>query len=288
MNTLEQFSLQGRTALVTGASYGLGTRFAKVLAGAGANMVLAARSTDKLAAVATEVESLGVKALPIGCDVTDPAQVAATVRQAWETFGRVDILVNNAGVVAEAGVMPERITDALFAQTIATNVNGLFSFCREVGARQLADGGGGSIINIASIAGLGAQPHFPTAYQASKAAVINLTRNLAASWAKRGVRVNALAPGWFASEMTAPFFGLPLYFERVKAMAPMGRHGAEHELDGAILFLASDASSFMTGATLVVDGGVSATIGGVDYSDEMFAAMGEVSGELGMPIRPAH
>jgi NAD(P)-dependent dehydrogenase (short-subunit alcohol dehydrogenase family) len=287
MHTLEQFSLQGRTALVTGASYGLGTRFAKVLAGAGANTVLAARSTDKLAAVAAEMERLGVKALPIGCDVTIPAQVAATVRQAWGTFGRVDILVNNAGVV-EAGVMPERITDERFAQTIATNVNGLFSFCREVGARQLADGGGGSIINISSAAGLAAQPHFPAAYQASKAAVINLTRNLAASWAKRGVRVNALAPGWFASEMTAPFFGLPLYFERVKAMTPMGRHGAEHELDGAILFLASDASSFMTGATLVVDGGVSATLGGVDYSDEMFAVMEGVAGELGTPIRPSH
>jgi len=288
MNTLAQFTLQGRTALVTGASYGLGTRFAKVLAEAGANTVLAARSTDKLAAVAAEVERLGVKALPIGCDVTVPAQVAATVSQAWETFGRVDILVNNAGVAADAGVMPERITDALFAQTIATNVNGLFSFCREVGARQLADGGGGSIINVASIAGLAAQPHFPTAYQASKAAVINLTRNLAASWAKRGVRVNALAPGWFASEMTAPFFGLPEYFERVKAMAPMGRPGAEHELDGAILFLASDASSFMTGATLVVDGGVSATLGGVDYSDDMFAVMADVAGELGTPIRPSH
>ena len=288
MNTLAQFTLQGRTALVTGASYGLGTRFAKVLAEAGANTVLAARSTDKLAAVAAEVERLGVKALPIGCDVTVPAQVAATVSQAWETFGRVDILVNNAGVAADAGVMPERITDALFAQTIATNVNGLFSFCREVGARQLADGGGGSIINVASIAGLAAQPHFPTAYQASKAAVINLTRNLAASWAKRGVRVNALALGWFASEMTAPFFGLPEYFERVKAMAPMGRPGAEHELDGAILFLASDASSFMTGATLVVDGGVSATLGGVDYSDDMFAVMADVAGELGTPIRPSH
>lgn len=288
MDTLEQFSLKGRTALVTGASYGLGTRFAKVLAGAGANMVLAARSMDKLAAVEAEVERLGVKALAIGCDVTVPAQVAATVEQAWDTFGRVDILVNNAGVVAEAGVMPERITDELFAQTIATNLNGLFSFCREVGARQLADGGGGSIINVASVAGLAAQPHLPSAYQASKAAVINLTRNLASSWAKRGVRVNALAPGWFASAMTAPFFGLPPYFERVKAMAPMGRHGAKHELDGAILFLASDASSFMTGATLVIDGGLSATLGGVDYSDEMFAAMAKVSGELGIPIRPSH
>lgn len=286
MKTLEQFSLKNRTAIVTGASYGLGTRFAKVLAEAGANVVLVARSVDKLAIVSAEVHNLGVKALPIGCDVTDSEQVAATVRQAWEAFGRVDVLVNNAGVIAEAGMMPEHTTDELFAQTIATNVNGLFSFCREVGARQLADGGGGSIINVASAAGLGAQPHFPTAYQASKAAVINLTRNLAASWSSRGVRVNALAPGWFASEMTTPFFGLPLYYERVKAMAPMGRHGEEHELDGAILFLASDASSFMTGATLVVDGGVSATIGAVDYSDEMFTVMEGVAGESGTPIRP--
>ena len=123
------------------------------------------------------------------------------------------------------------------------------------------------------------------AYQTSKAAVIMLTRNLAASWAKRGVRVNALCPGWFASEMTAPFFGMPAFFERVEAMTPMGRHGREGELDGALLFLASDASSYVTGTTLAVDGGTSSTIGGVDYSDEMFTAMTKVAGELGTPIR---
>ena len=279
--------MKGRTALVTGASYGLGTRFAKVLAGAGANIVLAARNMDKLAAVAAEVERLGVKALPIGCDVTVPAQVATTVAQAWETFGRVDILVNNAGVVAEAGVMPERITDELFAQTIATNVNGLFSFCRELGARQLADGGGGSIINVASVAGLAAQPHLPTAYQASKAAVINLTRNLAASWAKRGVRVNALAPGWFASKMTAPFFRLAPYFERVKAMAPMGRHGAEHELDGAILFLASDASSFNDRGDAGGRRWCECNTWGGGLQRRDVCGCGESSGELGIPIQPS-
>ena len=286
MNTLELFSLKGRTAIVTGASYGLGARFAKVIAEAGSNVVLAARSVDKLTGVAKEVESFGVKALAVGCDVTKSADVAATVAQAWEKFGRVDVLINNAGVIAEVGVMPERVTDEMFAQTIATNVSGLFGFCREVGARQLADGRGGAIVNIASIAGLGAQPYFPPAYQASKAAVINVTRNLAASWATRGVRVNALAPGWFASEMTAPFFGMPSYMKRVKAMTPMGRHGREHELDAALLFLASDASSFVTGTTLTVDGGTSATLGGVDYDDDMFAALAEVAGELGTPIRP--
>ena len=283
---LEQFSLADRTAIVTGASYGLGVRFATTLAEAGANVVLAARSADKLADTAAKVEALGVKALVQPCDVTDPAAVKAVVAATWDTFGRADILVNNAGAVAEAGMVPERIPDELFATTVATNLNGLFTFCREVGSRQLADGRGGSIINVASVAGIGAQPHFPSAYQASKAAVINLTRNLGASWAKRGVRVNALCPGWFPSEMTAPFFAMPAYWSRVVAMTPMARAGLEHELDGALLFLASDASSFMTGATLAIDGGLTSTVGAVDYDDDMFLTLETVVGELGAPTHP--
>ena len=117
--------------------------------------------------------------------------------------------------------------------------------------------------------------------------MINLTRNLAASWAGRGVRVNALCPGWFPSEITAPFFGFPDFWERVKAMSPMGRPGIEGELDGAIVFLASDASSFMTGTTLTIDGGTSCTIGAVDYSPEMYATMEQVAGEYGTAIRPS-
>jgi NAD(P)-dependent dehydrogenase (short-subunit alcohol dehydrogenase family) len=283
---LEQFSLADRTAIVTGASYGLGVRFATTLAEAGANVVLAARSADKLADTAAKVEALGVKVLVQPCDVTDPAAVKAVVAATWDTFGRADVLVNNAGAVAEAGMVPERIPDELFATTVATNLNGLFTFCREVGSRQLADGRGGSIVNVASVAGLGAQPHFPSAYQASKAAVINLTRNLGASWAKRGVRVNALCPGWFPSEMTAPFFAMPAYWSRVVAMTPMARAGLEHELDGALLFLASDASSFMTGATLAIDGGLTSTVGAVDYDDDMFLTLETVVGELGTTIRP--
>src|SRR5688572_7426782 len=224
-STLDRFSLTGRTTIVTGASSGLGVSFARTLAEAGANVVLAARRVDKLQEVASMVESYGVKALVQGCDVTESTAVARAVANAWDAFGRVDVLVNNAGVAAEVGIMPERIPDEIFAATMATNVNGLFSFCREVGGRQLADGKGGSIINIASIAGIAAQPHFPTAYQASKAAVINLTRNLAASWAKRGVRVNALCPGWFPSEMTGPFFAMPTYWARIEEMSPMNRVG---------------------------------------------------------------
>jgi NAD(P)-dependent dehydrogenase (short-subunit alcohol dehydrogenase family) len=284
---IEQFSLAGRTAIVTGASYGLGVRFATTLAEAGANVVLAARSVDKLAETASKVEALGVKALVQPCDVTDPEAVKATVAAAWETFGRADILVNNAGAVAEAGVVPERIPDEAFAATVATNLNGLFTFCREVGSRQLADGAGGSIINVSSVAGLGAQHHFPSAYQASKAAVINLTRNLGASWGRRRVRVNALCPGWFPSEMTGPFFAMPTFMRRVEAMTPMGRIGESHELDGALLFLASDASSFVTGSVLTVDGGISSTVGGVDYDAELFDALAGVVGELATTIEPS-
>ncbi len=287
MSVLDQFSLEGKTAIVTGASYGLGAGFANTLAEAGANVVLAARSVDKLKDVATQVSDLGVETLVQECDVNVPEAVQATVAASWEKFGRVDILVNNAGVIAEAGVMPERVTDEMFALTMATNVNGVFSFAREVGARQLADGKGGSIINVASAAGLAAQPHFPAAYQASKAAVINLTRNLAASWASRGIRVNSLCPGWFPSEMTTPFFEMPTFWDRIEAMTPMGRPGRDGELEAALLYLASDASSYMTGATMVLDGGTSSTLGGVDYNEEMFASMVEVAGEFGTPIRPA-
>ena len=287
MGFADRFSLKGKTAFVTGASYGLGVGFAKTLADAGANVVLAARSVDKLQDVAKEVDAMGVKTLVQACDVTDPASVKAAIAASWDAFGRVDILVNNAGVIAETGIMPERIPDEMFAQTMLTNVNGTFTCCREVASRQLADGKGGSIINIASVAGHGAQPHFPSAYQASKAAVINLTRNLAASWASRGVRVNALCPGWFPSEMTAPFFGLPDFWERVTAMTPMGRAGKDGELDGALLFLASDASSFVTGSAVTVDGGTSCTLGAVDYSPQMYATMEQVAGEYGTAIRPS-
>jgi NAD(P)-dependent dehydrogenase (short-subunit alcohol dehydrogenase family) len=206
------------------------------------------------------------------------------VTEAWQQLGRVDILVNNAGVSVEAGIMPERVPDELFAQTVQVNLNGTFTCCREVGSRMLADGKGGSIINIASIAGMGGIHHFPPAYQASKAAVINLTRNLAASWATRGVRVNAVAPGWFPSEMTGAWFAVPDFLERFTKMAPMNRVGDPEELLGAIIFLASDAASFVTGQTLAVDGGLSAVVGSFDYTPELFDLLETVMGESGKKI----
>ena len=288
MSVTDRFLLTGKTAIVTGASSGLGVSFAQALSAAGANVVLAARRVEKLDAVASAIKAEGGTVLVQACDVTDSASVAAMVEAAWARFGRVDILVNNAGVAAEAGFFPERIPDDLFLATINTNVNGLYWCCREVAQRQLADGKGGSIINISSIMGMGASQNLASAYQASKGAVINLTRNLGVSWADRGVRVNCIAPGWFPSEMTAGFFAVPEFLDRFQNSAPMARVGDPDELTGALLFFASDASSFVTGQTLAVDGGVTAASGTAAlYSAELYAAQAALMGEAGTPIRPA-
>lgn len=277
------FDLAGKTAIVTGASHGLGVTFAEALSAAGANVILAARSTEKLEGVAKRISGNGGNAHAIACDVSLPDQVRAMVAGAWEKFGRADILVNNAGVVAEAGSVPERISDEMFEQTIRVNVLGLWTCSREVAARMLADGKGGSIVNVASTAGLGACKDFPTAYQTSKAAVIGLTRNLACSWADRGVRVNALAPGWFPSEMTAGLLGVPAFVKWINDACPMHRTGDPKELVGPLLFLASEASSYVTGQTLVVDGGVSSTTGGGQFPEEIY----QILGPNMKPIKPA-
>jgi NAD(P)-dependent dehydrogenase (short-subunit alcohol dehydrogenase family) len=282
----DRLSLEGRTALLTGASYGLGVTFAKALADAGANVVLAARSKDKLEEVAEEITASGGAVLAQPCDVADSSSVRDVVDAAWGRFGSVDILINNAGQSAEAGVMPERVPDELFIQTVNVNLMGTFWCCREVASRLMASGKPGSIINVASVAGLGGAPHFPPGYQASKAAVINLTRNLACSWADRKIRVNALAPGWFPSEMTAAWFSVPEFRQRFEDQAAMRRIGDPEELVGPLLFLAGDASSFVTGQVLAVDGGLSAAIGVDHYTDELFEMQAAVVGEFGQRILP--
>lgn len=273
---INRFSLEGKSALVTGASSGLGAYFAKVLAEEGAKVALTARRFENLKVLADEINASGGTAVPIECDVTDPMQVAAAMDQAWNEFGRLDIVVNNAGSVADGASMPEKLDHDIFDEVLKVNLTGVWYCCREAGAKMLEDGKGGSIINISSIMGLGGGSDHPVAYQATKGAVNNLTKNLACSWADRGVRVNAILPGYFPSEMTDPFFAVDGYLDYVNEATAMGRVGDLDELSGPLLLLASDAGSYMTGHTLVVDGGYSASIGGVKFPDRTYAGMDQL------------
>jgi NAD(P)-dependent dehydrogenase (short-subunit alcohol dehydrogenase family) len=279
------FDIGGKNVIVTGASSGLGVAFAAILAERGANVTLAARRTERLTRVAEKIAASGGTAFPLTCDVTDTEQVKTMVDAAVHRFGRVDILVNNAGVV-DIG-MPEKVPNEAFERTVKVNLLGTWYCCQAAGKRMLADGKGGSIINITSSAGLNGQQDFPVAYQATKAAIINLTRNLASSWGDRGVRVNAIAPGWFPSEMTESWFAAPAFLEHVKKMSPLGRIGAPSDLTGALLLLASDASSFITGHTLVVDGGASTSMGLPFMTADLFKLMAGLPGELGQRIMPS-
>jgi NAD(P)-dependent dehydrogenase (short-subunit alcohol dehydrogenase family) len=254
MSALEKlFGLSGRVAVVTGASSGLGVGFARALAQAGANLVLAARRVDKLESLAAELRQSGVEVLAVGCDVTDSHKVEALKDACLKRFGRVDVLVNNAGVTE---IVPaEAETEESFRRVMDVNLNALFVCCQRFG-RVMLDAERGSIINVSSILGLVASGSIPQAsYVASKGAVVNLTRELASQWARRGVRVNSIAPGWFASEMTEDMFADERGMAWIRRKTPIGRPGKVEELAGAVVFLASDASSYVIGQTLAVDGG---------------------------------
>ena len=235
-------------AVVTGASSGLGERFTRLLHAGGATVVAGARRLDRLEALR---EELGDRVVPVRCDVSDDADCERLIAAAGD---RIDVLVNNAGISNVLAAEDE--TPAQFRDVVAVNLNAVFVLSQLAGRRMLAQGGG-SIVNIASILGLVASaPIKQASYTATKAAVVNLTRELGCQWARRGVRVNGIAPGWFLTEMTAAdMFGDPASMRFLERNTPMARGGAEHELDGALLFLASDASTFVTGVTIPVDGG---------------------------------
>ncbi len=247
------FDLKDRVAVVTGASSGLGVQIANALAEAGAHLVLAARRGDRLVELAEKLATRGVRAHPVPCDVSSEAQVDELVDATLAHYGQVDVLVNNAGITE---VVPaETQTRESFQQVVDVNLLGVFLCTQRFGRRMLA-AGRGSIVNVASMLGLVGVGQVPqAAYAASKGAVINMTREFAAQWARRGVRVNCLAPGWFETEMTGEMFGDERSLHWMRTRTPMGRAGQAGELSGALLLLASDASSFITGQTIVVDGG---------------------------------
>jgi NAD(P)-dependent dehydrogenase (short-subunit alcohol dehydrogenase family) len=248
MPVLDTFRLDDRVAIVTGASSGLGVQFATALVEAGARVMIAARRERELSEVARTLGCAWTR-----CDVTQAADRAQLIKKTCDELGPVDILVNNAGIAA-TGPAEGQSADA-FGHVIATNLVAAFDLAR-LAAGVMLERHTGSIINVASILGLVGVGQVPdAAYAASKGGLINLTRELAAQWAGQGVRVNALAPGYFESEMTAGFFTDERSMRWIERRTPMRRPGARGELNGALIFLASDASSYVTGQVLVVDGG---------------------------------
>jgi 3-oxoacyl-[acyl-carrier protein] reductase len=248
----DMFNLKGRVALVTGASSGLGQQFARALADNGAAIALVARRADRIKAFAAELEKSGAKVVAIEADVTDRAAMLRAFDAAEQALGLVTILINNAGV-AQDGVRAVELDPDEWRRVLSTNLDAVFFWAQEAAKRMLGKGAKGAIVNIASVLGLGVAKG-SVSYATSKAAVIQVTKALALEWAFKGVRVNAIAPGWFVTEINDEYLNGEAG-AAIKREIPMGRFGNTGDLDGALLLLVSDAGAYMTGATIVVDGG---------------------------------
>jgi len=257
MGVTQLFDLTGKVALVTGGSRGLGLEMATALGEAGASVVITARREQWLTPAEQELRAKGIEVLAVTCDVSNPDDVNAAVRATIDRFARVDILVNNAGIAW--GEPVETMPLEKWRQVFDTNTVGCFLMSQAVGNEMLRLGNGGAIINIASVAGLtGLEANVLDAvgYSASKGAIITLTRDLAVKWAKRGIRVNAIAPGFFDTRLSHA--QLEKTRQKIEQTTPMGRIGKPSELGGVAVFLASPAASYVTGQVLAVDGGMTA------------------------------
>lgn len=252
LDPLRSFRLDGRVALVTGASAGLGARFARVLHAVGADVVVTARRADRLDALVADLPG----ATAIAADLAVAADRERLVAEVLDRSGRLDVLVNNAGVSVTVGIEQETLDDFEWVQQVNTTaVWHLVKLC----VPHMIERGSGSIVNVASMLGhVGSAPIKQANYCASKGAVVNMTRELALQLARKGIRVNTLCPGYFPSEMTAPMIGDEGSEAYLRTYSGIPRMGDEHELDGALLLLASDAGSYITGHSLLVDGGFTA------------------------------
>ena len=254
MSVLDLFRLDGKVAIVTGASSGLGVGFAETLAEAGADLVLGARRVDRLEEVKGKIEAMGRRCIAVPTDVARVEDCDNLVAQAVAQLGRVDVLVNNAGVGHAAPAHREDPKD--FGRVLDINLVGAYYMAQAFGRACIEGQHGGSIVNVSSVLGLSGSDIPQVAYSASKAGMLGMTRDLAMQWsARRGIRVNALAPSFFSSELTDPLLADEIGQQKVLSRTPLGRIGEPHELAGALLLLASDAGSYITGVTLPVDGG---------------------------------
>lgn len=247
------FDLTGKTAIITGASSGLGVQFAKALAKQGADIAIVARRVEKLNKVKDEIRDLGVRCIAVKCDVLDNEEIKETVAKVMEEFGKIDILINNAGIGLYDRA--EVQSDEIWEKMIATNLSSVYYFAREVG-KHMVENKYGKIINIGSIHSSVAMTGLPlSAYCTTKGGVLMMTKALANEWAKYNITVNAIGPAYFESEMTAQVVDDESFLQLIKAYCPMGRIGKTGELDGAVVYFASDASSYTTGQILTIDGG---------------------------------
>ena len=257
MTALDLFRLDGKTALVTGGSRGLGLQIAQALGDAGASVALTARREEGLAEAVDTLQACGITAMSVRCDISKPEEVQAAVDQVLEKWDHIDILVNNAG--ATWGAPLEDLPLDAWDKVVRTNVDGTFFVSRAVALHMIKRGQGGKIINIASVAGLrGADPRLMQTlpYNTTKGAVVNFTRDLAAKLAEHAITVNCICPGWFPTRMSSGLLGQ--VGERLLDGIPLKRYGGEDDLKGIAILLASPASAYITGQVIAVDGGATA------------------------------